>query len=167
MQILSTDMGVRVNVHGRPRTKGSLEPVHVKLGQGRCRVSLTESGEYSVPWKKTMISGIKSVCVVDRFRDPVIVDMFARFDRQCLADDDLTWPTRRTGIHAHGDEDKLRRNVLDALEQSGLIRDDALVVGGLSVKRWTLAGESCGIVIKVRAAHAGDLEAMLAEEGAR
>lgn len=150
------DGPVRIEAFGRPRTKGSLKPVHVKLGPGRCRVSLTESGEYAVAWKKTMIRAIREQCVIGRFSGAVVVDTFFRFERLCEPDREMLWPTRAAGEYAHGDEDKLRRNALDALTQSGLILDDALVIGGRPYKRWCRGGEAAGVIIKVRPADERD-----------
>lgn len=150
--------GIVVSVAGRPRTKGSLKPVHVKMGPGKCRVSLTESGEYAEAWKKEMIRAVKLACVVTKFPGAVIVDTFFRFDELCAADVNQDWPVTSSGIYAHGDEDKLRRNALDALTQSGLIADDALVIGGLTRKRYVEPGESgCGALIVVRPAMLSDL----------
>ena len=149
-QALTNESSVRIEVIGRPRTKGSLIPDHVKLGGGRCRVSLKESGEYSAPWKREMIRAIRASCEVSRFEGAVAVDTFFRFERLCLPDRTMDWPTRAEGTYAHGDEDKLRRNVLDALTQSGLIRDDALVIGGSTLKRWCQPGEQPGVTIIVR-----------------
>lgn len=148
-QVLSEVTGVRLFVPGRPRTKGSLKPVHIRMGAGRCRVSLTESGEYAVAWKQDMIKAIRAACVCERYAGPVRVDTFFRFEKLCVPDQELPWPTRETGEYAHGDEDKLRRNALDALTQSGLIFDDSLVTGGQNWKRWTLAGEKAGVLIAV------------------
>lgn len=149
---LAVARAVSIEAFGRPRTKGSLKPVHVKLGPGRCRVSLTESGEYAAAWKNTMIRAIREQCVIGRFAGAVQVDTFFRFERLCRPDFDLPWPTRSAGEYAHGDEDKLRRNALDALTQSGLILDDALVIGGSTLKRWCDTGEQAGVIIAVRVA---------------
>jgi hypothetical protein len=158
-QILGAPWGaVRIDVSGRPRTKGSLEPVHVRVAPGKCRVTLKESGEYSVPWKNEMIRAIGAQCVVKRFADAVVVDTFSRFERLCVPDQSMPWPTRQEGTYAHGDEDKLRRNALDALTQSGLIADDSNVVFGVTAKRWTEIGETCGILIKVRPATIDDID---------
>jgi Holliday junction resolvase RusA-like endonuclease len=146
---------VVIDVIGRPRTKGSLVPVHTKMGPGRCRVSLKESGEYSEAWKKTMIRAIRAQCEVARYAGAVRVDTFFRFARICLPDQSMAWPVREKGEFAHGDEDKLRRNALDALTQSGLIADDSLVVGGSTWKRYVQldgsshATESEGVTIVV------------------
>ncbi len=46
----------RVFVPGRPRTKGSLKPLHVPGRGGRpCKVGLTEDHALSTPWKKRMM----------------------------------------------------------------------------------------------------------------
>lgn len=138
---------------GRPRTKGSLKPIHKRLGNGRCSVSLTESGEYAVAWKKAMISAIRAAAVCERYPGAVRVDTLFLFERLCGPDHEMPWPTREKGEYAHGDEDKLRRNALDALTQSGLILDDALVIGPMigpqNGKRWVEAGETAGVEIVV------------------
>lgn len=153
---------LRLFVAGRPRTKGSLKPVHTKLGGGRCRVSLTESGEYATAWKNTMIKAIRAAMrgtpddAVQASHVPytgaVEVHSFFRFERLASTDAGLPWPVRETGEYAHGDEDKLRRNLLDALTQSGLLADDALVVGGFNLKRYVEPGEQPGVEILARPA---------------
>lgn len=149
--VVSEGFRAEVFVPGRPRTKGSLKPVHIRMGAGRCRVSLTESGQYAAEWKNEMIRAIRAqageLCVRNAF--PVVVDTFFRFEKLCPPDEALPWPTRETGEFAHGDEDKLRRNALDALTQSGLILDDSLVVGGSNGKRWVRDGEKPGVRIFV------------------
>jgi hypothetical protein len=171
MQALNADGGVRLFVPGRPRTKGSMRPVHVKMGPGRCRVSLTESGEHSIAWKTTMIKALRAECLCEAWPSAVVVDTFFRFDASAgqerkrgaaLHEGEIwpghphLWPVENAGAYAHGDEDKLRRNVLDALTQSGLIADDRLVVDGRSPKRFTRPGEEQGVVIVVRPAREGD-----------
>lgn len=159
---------VRIDVEGRPRTKGSLVPVHRKVAPGKCLVSLRESGEFSEAWKRAMIAAVKRQCAVSRYDGAVVVDCFFRFDRLCVPDVSMDWPTREQGEYAHGDEDKLRRNALDALTQSGLILDDSLSIGGHTWKRWTRDGvdEVCGVIIKVRPAGEDDLRRILEMEAA-
>lgn len=150
-QTLTNETSVRIEVIGRPRTKGSLVPVHVKVAPGRCKVTLRESGEYSVAWKDDMIRAVRAQCEVKRFEGAVVVDTFFRFEKLCEPDQTMPWPTRAAGEFAHGDEDKLRRNALDALTQSGLILDDALVIGGLNFKGWCVnASQKPGVMISVR-----------------
>lgn len=141
---------VRIEVAGRPRTKGSLKPVHVKIGPGRCRVGLTEDGEFSKPWKEHMMRAIIASCRVERFEGAVRVDCDFRFER--LASEERRgdpWPIQPPGPTAQGDLDKLVRNVYDALTQSGLIKDDCLVVSGHALKRFVEAGETAGVRIVV------------------
>ncbi len=147
---------LRVWVPGRPRTKGSLEPVHVRGTAGRpCRVGLRESGRYSVAWKKTIM---KFAAQAWERRPPlagaVRIDSEFRFERLCLPDREMPWPTREQGEYAHGDEDKLRRNVLDALTQAHVLADDSLSVGGMTLKRWCREGEGPGVLVIV--SEAGD-----------
>lgn len=131
---------VRVWVPGRARTKGSLKPTHVRLGAGRCKAGLREDGEFSVAWKNTMIAAIRAAAVCERWPDPVAVHLLFRF-----------WPEKdissRTGTDSdlhpvgrqYGDVDKLTRNALDALTQSGLIFDDSLVISAYAEKRFAPA----------------------------
>ncbi len=102
-----------------------------------------------------MIAAIREQVVCERWPDPVEVHSFFRFEIEAVTGetdtpgvDGTSWPTR----HQYGDEDKLRRNLLDALTQSALIFDDALVVGGQNWKRWVREGEQAGVVFVVRAA---------------
>lgn len=158
--------GVRIEAIGRPRTKGSLKPIHTKLGNGRCKVVLTESGEYSAAWKREVIRAIRAQCEVTRYAAAVVVDRSFRFERLCVPDETLPWPTRVSGEWAHGDSDKLSRLVLDSLTQSGLLADDSNVVGGVEGKRWCRPGEPAGVIVKVRPATPADLAALLLAEEA-
>jgi Holliday junction resolvase RusA-like endonuclease len=70
------------------------------------------------------------------------------FERETGADgkikpsSDTPWPSSIVW----GDVDKLERNLLDALTQSGLIEDDRLVVAIQSRKRWVAdATETAGV----------------------
>jgi len=175
----------RLFVPGRPRTKGSLKPMHVRGTGGRkCRVGLTEDHALSTPWKNTMIKAMRMEArnvqgVVRQLREPypgpVEVHSFFRFERdesvvkhpqygdgvKIVPSHATPWPTAM-GI---GDEDKLRRSVLDALTQSGLILDDRMVIGGMNYKRWVEPGEQSGVSIVVHGAplpeHVRELEQTL------
>lgn len=139
--------GVRVWVPGRARTKGSLKPMHKRGTNGaRCKVWLTENGDFSVPWKKAIIAAVREACVCERYSGAVEVHAFFRFEREDGVDTlssgvPADWPTG----HQYGDEDKLRRNLLDALTQSALLADDALVVGGQTWKRFCAQDEEPGV----------------------
>lgn len=141
---LAAGMSERVWVPGRARTKGSLKPVHNRTGAGRCRVSLTEDGEYSKAWKNQMIARIREQAVCERYAGPVMVRLGFTFAR-LAGDADARFPIK----HEYGDIDKLERNVLDALTQSGLIKDDALVVHCVANKQFASPGEEPGVWIEV------------------
>lgn len=159
----------RVFVPGRARTKGSLKPIHRKAGPGRCTVSLTEDHALSGPWKKAMMRALAAhvgesggYVSPEPYTEAVEVDCFFRFHRELSAAGDGVqtymdgvWPSHRTlwpTAPDIGDEDKLRRNVLDALTQAHVITDDAMVVGGQTWKRWTQRDEWAGVLIVVRPA---------------
>jgi hypothetical protein len=152
-------------VAGRPRTKGSMAPFHVRGTAGRpCRISLRDS-ELSVDWKKTMIKAlmrengvrlarkrIGGKTLVERvdggaaYAGPVEVHAYFRFAPDHTTTIDVGgWPVQ----HDIGDEDKLRRNLLDALTQSHVLADDALSVGGQTWKRWCCDGEEPGVLFVV------------------
>lgn len=142
-------MNAEIWVPGRARTKGSLKPVVSGRGSGRIKVGLVESGEYSKPWKNTMIREIRAQvgpenCV--HYDGPVRVICAFLFAPEGFELDACGWPV----AIEYGDVDKLERNVLDALTQSGLIKDDKLVVILESVKRFALRGEVAGVRIGVR-----------------
>lgn len=156
---------VEVFAPGRARTKGSMVPEVSRGPGGKLRVHLVESGEYSVKWKRTMILAIWKTCGIEPLRSgrkivgfnpapfdgAVRVNAVFMFEREHGVGGELLpshctpWPTDGK----IGDEDKLRRNLLDALTQSGMIADDRLVVGTSRMlpneKRWTKPGETAGV----------------------
>lgn len=164
-------------VAGRPRTKGSLTPQLSRGKGGKMKVHLVETGDYSVTWKRQMIRGIWEQCGITPVRrggkivgfDPapfegaVYVDGLFLFERErsvaVTAADGQVWESHDTPFPTAGDigdEDKLRRNLLDALTQSGLIKDDRFVVGPADAqqngKKWTLPDQKSGVRIGVYAA---------------
>jgi hypothetical protein len=148
----------KVFVPGRSRTKGSLKPVHIRMGGGRCRVSLTEDHALATPWKKTMIRALVSanpgIVVGVPYAGAVEIHCFFRFAREEAVGGGV-WPSHETlwpTAPDIGDEDKLRRNVLDALTQAHVIADDALSIGGMNYKRWCAPGEQPGVTIVVHEA---------------
>jgi Holliday junction resolvase RusA-like endonuclease len=122
-----------------------MKPTHVRLGGGRCKVGLREDGEYSVPWKNKMIKAIREQCEVGAWPGPVRVHAYFIFEREGYASDASGWPV----AHEYGDVDKLMRNLLDALTQSGLIKDDKLVVMLDGRKRFASEGEESGVMFSV------------------
>lgn len=138
-----SDVLAAVAVSGRPRTKGSLKPIHQRLGGGRCKVSLTESGQYAKPWKEAMIKAIQAAVPCKQHEGPVMVNLEFLFLPEHGEDVLLDLPIGRE----YGDIDKLERNVLDALTQSGLIKDDSQVVQLRSFK--VFCHENPGVMILV------------------
>jgi Holliday junction resolvase RusA-like endonuclease len=141
---LAAGEAVRVWCPGRARTKGSLKPIMQRRGPGKTSVTLIESGQYSKPWKEAMIRAIMAQSDCSRFEGPVRVRLQFAFER-LAGDEDARFPIK----HEYGDIDKLERNALDALTQSGLIKDDSLVVETWPWKFFVMPGELAGVTIWV------------------
>lgn len=149
---------VRLLVAGRPRTKGHMQ-VRGRGAQDRPLLqawmrALGRSIQQQLGVQMRR-SGPRDVRRVDAepYSGPVEVHAFFRFDR--LAESERNgaalvcdWPT----LIQVGDEDTLRRAVLDALVKSGVIKDDSLSVGGMNYKRWCETGEEAGVLIVVEPA---------------
>ncbi len=168
---MSGEVIARVFAPGRPRTKGHIQPVHIRGTGGRPRKF--GGGKDRPPTRAWMLTlgkvlqrvlGIKLGRVdgkprrldAEPYAGAVRVDCFFRFDRslseredaeagEVWPSHDLPWPTARS----IGDEDTLRRSVLDALTKSGVIADDSISVGGMNWKRWTVGDEQAGVLIVV------------------
>ncbi len=145
----------RVFVPGHPRTKGSLKPVHIPgRGGRRCKVGLTEDKATTRPWMLKIVRYLRpglELAGLEPYLDAVQVDCFFRYERSMsavLEAADAPWPV----MPDLGDEDKLRRAVNDALTIAKIIKDDALVIGGMTWKRWAKTGEAGGVLIVVRTA---------------
>lgn len=170
---------VRMFLAGRPRTKGHIQPVHIrgrgglpcKFGGGKDRPELQA-------WMKIMGRQIQEQLGVQMKRvrgadgkpktqrmdaapylGPVEVHCFFRFEREQRSaaeaeagevweSHDTPWPT----AISIGDEDTLRRAVLDALVKSGVIADDRWSIGGNNYKRWCEEGEEAGVLVVVKPA---------------
>lgn len=151
----------RCFVPGRARTKGHLTP-QGNRGGAKDRPLL-------LAWMRTLNRSIQDQCGVKLARvagkvirvdggqpyvGPVEVHCFFRFERERNAagvaheSHDTPWPTV---IHI-GDEDTLRRAVLDALVKAGVLADDRWSIGGMNYKRWCTPGEVAGVLIVVREA---------------
>jgi hypothetical protein len=155
-------MIARVFLAGRPRTKGHM------IARGN------RGGAQDRPllhaWMRSMgiqlqrqlgirmkrVGGKVMRVDADPYAGPVEVHCFFRFEReesqaagvslgQVVASHSTPWPTV---IHI-GDEDTLRRAVLDALVKNGVIKDDSLSVGGMNYKRWCEEGEEAGVLLVV------------------
>lgn len=150
---------------GRPRTKGHMTP--------RGRNGGAQDRELLHAWMRSMGRqlqqqlGVKLARTAGKVRrvdaEPytgdVEVHCFFRFSREAsrrqaavhgeiIPSHDTPWPTT-IGI---GDEDTLRRAVLDALVKNGVIKDDSLSVGGMNYKRWCELSEQAGVLVVVEPA---------------
>jgi Holliday junction resolvase RusA-like endonuclease len=113
-----------IRVLGTPRPKGSMRHV----GNGRMIEQLAGSGD----WRQDVIT-TAHVKILGRdgfpYAGPVVVDIVLEFR-----------PPKKPGIYPHtrssGDIDKHARNILDALQDAGVIKDDAAVVNLRVAKRW-------------------------------
>lgn len=168
---MSEQVIARLFVAGRPRTKGHIQPVHVRGSSGRpCKFGGGKDRPLTQAWMNILGKGIQGALGIvlkrpggkvrrvdaEPYAGPVEIHCFFRFDRELsraegAADGEVweshsgDWPTARS----IGDEDTLRRSVLDALVKSGVIADDSLSIGGLNLKRWCLPGEEAGVAIVV------------------
>jgi Holliday junction resolvase RusA-like endonuclease len=152
-----------VFVPGRPRTKGSLKPVANWATQ---QVHMEEQVGQSKAWRRHVANEvIKHIAVKDgngkyRLRNdypitaPVIVNLLFIFSREHVqwTESPDGWPTE---IY-YGDIDKLTRNVLDALTDARLYRDDSLVIEVVSRKRFAVGSEAAGVLIQVTKVRSGD-----------
>lgn len=130
-----------ITVLGTPRPKGSLRPV----GHPGRKARLVENRAGSPEWRRLVAgaahdticqqpSGHPGPChprPVDGqlvttwpYPGPVTVALQLRFTRPKSAPRRITRPATRSS----GDADKQARNVLDALEDAGVVADDAQVV---------------------------------------
>lgn len=152
----------RVFLAGRARTKGSLAPKITRNGRGQMKVVQQDTPQ-STAWKQSMVKQLRELVGIEVARvagavmridaepyaGPVEVHRFFRFAPA------PGWPSHETEWPVAvdiGDVDKLTRNLLDALQQAGVIADDRNVIGGAELKRWCKPGEEPGVEILVRAA---------------
>lgn len=185
---MSGEVIARLFVAGRPRTKGHMQPVHRRGTKGRpCTFGGAKDRPLLQAWMRTLGQSIQKQLGIKMGRregrvvradaapyaGPVEVHCFFRFDREesereaaeqgeIIPSHATPWPTT-IGI---GDEDTLRRAVLDALVKSGVIKDDSLSVGGMNYKRWCDPGEEQGVLIivtEVNETHPATLEHRLYE----
>lgn len=139
-----------LTIPGRPRPKGSM-----KCLGGRSH-HLVEEVEGSTPWKLHMIREIRKAFDIvpiksgnrilgwerggegwEPFAGAVTVTVHFLFGRKA------DWASHRTlypTADDFGDTDKLCRNLGDALEQSGLIKNDSQIVNWYAGKAW---GKPC------------------------
>lgn len=140
-------------VPGRPRTKGSLKVI---TPRGRKPI-LVEDHEYSEPWRRKIVSIIRAkipavnLASHEPYSGPVVVWAYFRFDQNGKTAQEHPYPTVNAGVNANGDLDKLVRNLLDALTDSRLIRDDSQVVRLSAGKCWATEQDQAGVSVLVEA----------------
>lgn len=157
-------------VDGRPKPKGSM-----KCLGGRSH-NMVEQVEGSREWKVKIVREIRAQLdiypvmrgrVVKGFRvgpmrkigydiwtpeeRPVFVQAEFLFWPNYGTDGEI-WPSHRTArpiASDIGDLDKLCRNLGDACEQSGLLKNDSQIAGWRALKAWCVEGESPGVKFRV------------------
>lgn len=140
-----------VFVYGTPRPKGSMRHV----GHGRLVEQIAGSPDWRRAVAEAAYTAIGCACADGHpncgttkpgypYTGPVEVHVRFLFNRPKSAKPDAMPSTRATG-----DVDKLLRNVYDALQDAGVIRDDAQVVDDVSSKRYAGPGQMAGARIAV------------------
>lgn len=148
--------GLFIRVPGTAKTKGSMR----SLGKGR----MVEQVKGSSAWRRQVATAVAQglgqrsgpdgpVRLKRPHRGPVCVHVIFQFAplRANLSRAELDRTLGRMG-----DLDKLQRNVGDALEDAGLIADDAQIILWKAEKVWAPAGRSAGLTLRVYAPERGD-----------
>lgn len=151
---IATPAPLLLNIHvlGVPKTKGSLRHV----GGGR----MLEQVKGSPDWRRA-VAGTAHEAIICRcttpgchklqdgypYTGPVEVEIRLRFDKPKSAPKRREiLPTTRTT----GDADKHARNIFDALQDAGVIKDDAQIVDHRVSKRYCRPSETPGAQIVIR-----------------
>lgn len=128
-------------VAGRPATKGSMKCLGARTKGGRH--VLVEDHATAAPWRARMTNEIVREVRAAGFTSGwkpysggMRVTAHFRYQQTGATAADLHWPMVEAGVNANGDLDKLLRNLLDSLQGSGLIKNDAHVVEIVSSKSW-------------------------------
>lgn len=133
------------HVAGRPRTKGSMKVI---TPRGRKPI-MVEDHAHSEPWRKRIKAAILTQCSGVTFPGPVSVGATFVFERLGPSAQILGWPVVNAGVNASGDLDKLIRNLLDSMQDAGMIKDDCMVVELNVIKVWATEHVKSGIVVAV------------------
>lgn len=110
---------------------------------------MVEDHAHSEPWRKRIKAAIQSQCPGIVFAGPVWVGATFLFEKLGPSAQVLNWPVVNAGANASGDLDKLTRNLLDAMQDAGLITDDCMVVELKVIKLWSTEYVKPGIVVAV------------------
>lgn len=141
-------------VYGRPRTKGSLNVYCMKNATHKVRVE--EETKDSSLWRARVAKAAQNHMMATtgglwNVDHAVSVRALFVFPRQesvnggVVPSHDTPWPTDIT----IGDVDKLARNILDAMEDAHLYRNDRLVAQLLVEKTWATDELPVGVTIRV------------------
>ena len=141
---------LRMYIHGRARTKGSLRPVRYRDTGSPV---MAEQVVGSKAWRGTVaetvvrtLGGTFTPAGAGRWwqpwEGPVAVGLVVFLPRPAGAPG---WPLRMRD----GDLDKYQRNIGDALTDTGVIADDAQIVHWDTWKRWAGLGQQPGVRVEV------------------
>lgn len=110
---------------------------------------MVEDHAHSEPWRKRIKAAIMTQCPGVVFAGPVSVGATFVFEKLGPSAQVLSWPVVNAGVNASGDLDKLTRNLLDAMQDAGLIMDDCMVIELRVIKIWATEHVKPGIVVAV------------------
>ena len=134
-------------VSGKAKPKGSLKLVSRR---GARRPVMREMVVGSLEWKQNMISEFQGKKLDGRLFDdtdtfPIddAVALYATFWVERPKTNRDLYPSKASS----GDLDKLMRNLGDALEQSGILRNDARIVDVNICKRWATTEQPAGVLV--------------------
>jgi hypothetical protein len=165
------------DIVGRPYPKGSLKCLGAAGGKRGARHILVEEVEGSKPWKLRMIAEVRKQAGIlpvksgnkvigwvrsaggvstswEPIDEAVAVAAVFRFWPEMSKNGGAVPSSQGTypSSDHFGDLDKLCRNLGDALEQGGLIRNDRLIVSWNAAKVWCGSLEAPGVNVVVGAA---------------
>lgn len=110
-------MTLTITVHGQPKPKGSMRHV----GKGR----MVEQLDGSPPWREAVKHAARGVVrFMAPLDGPLAIDLIVTVRKPPSAPKRRRWPATQSS----GDIDKHLRNVLDALDDAGVMTDDSRFV---------------------------------------
>lgn len=131
-----------INVIGTPAPQGSKKGFYnARIG----RVQMVESSKKVAPWRQDVVAAVQAVLAVEDWwaipPGAVRVDVTyylprPRYHYRTGARANELKPNAPTYCDKKPDRDKLDRATCDALTSSGVIRDDAQIADGRTVKRY-------------------------------
>lgn len=133
-----------LTIPGHPAPKGSLKCVGAR---GKVRHQLIEDNSKTAPWRAKIVKACEQVTQHADARQPVDIELTFTIERpsshygtgrnaQRLRDN----APRHPSTHGTGDIDKLARLAIDALQDAGVLPNDAQVVDLTCRKRFIHTG---------------------------